>query len=488
MARAREIFEDFREEPARGDGVDVKIRVRKSINNLLEETVLPKLKERWHTEDDADAWRCALFAGIADDYLALHGGGEVLSLVKSLAGNSVASVSLQEFLEVTSAVHPLLPQTDHDALTRDFLRICYAKHPASDFALPSPIEGFKANMRGCVRALGWVRSIPYIEPTFIEKDFHAFPLPDGGVVQVVRDDGTGQKELDADRASRFGKAGTGVNDAGVFIWCHLSMKQVNSMPRHELMRELGIVFDPLEGVLQFTKVFAWDDVAIGKLKKAVGDRAIGPMKLSANALVVDRERSALVIQKKRDSDSKNPDLDKKDPYAIFGGGLQHTDPSQNNSYVVGDSGSMLRCVRREVMEEANLPLPLDRGAPFADVPAVLLFQTHPGFIQVCFLGWRVSPEDVDECFRLKIDRPRNTEGGPTRLYLTMHSPQAREYPGFTFAEQLTNWQERRTQWRPAALLGLYAWFRAGCPGISTDQASKLRKEMEDASRRSAQSR
>jgi 8-oxo-dGTP pyrophosphatase MutT (NUDIX family) len=477
MPTAPELFAQFRRPPPKKKGgQDLTIRLRDADEELIRKKLLARLKRRWSTEDDGEALRSALFTGLLEDYVLESSGAEVQTLVRSMSDGTDTRVTMPEFLGVAQPA-PAPPQwrkPDPDELTRTFLAVTYKKS-TGDFALPQPLKEFSANMQGTVRALACIRSVTPIEAPCI-PDTHPFVTKDGQVVRVVEPDGTGKVRLAKERRHRFmHPKSTGVNDVAGFIWCNLSMQQVCTMSGDELIKELGIAFDPLEGTMTFKGVLGWDDVAIEALKRKVRERkldVVGPLKLSANALIVDPERASLVIQKKRDDN-------KKDPYAVFGGGFQTGDTDKSDSYVVGDSGSIVRCVRREVYEESNLSLPLDKGAPFDRIPAMLLLQTHPGFIQVCFLGWRASSEEVEECLRLKRERGPNTEGGPRLLPMSIHSPLAREVGRFSVAEQLKNWHLNvKTQWRPAGLLAIYSWYRLGCPGATETQRDQLIREME----------
>jgi hypothetical protein len=358
---------------------------------------------------------------------------------------------------------------DPDKLTREFLNHCYES--GVGFRL-RPWGGLhEPNTKGVARALAWLQVPPEIVVSKeTNVDEHSFPMRDGTTIQLAEGP-TEVADLAARRAAHTtGKGGTGVNEYSPFVWCNYSVDELaaDSLTATEFIQEISSNYVPETGFIKLD-MFALDHVGInGLVEKAKARGVVGPLRLSANVLIADPDAGSVVVQQKRDKK-------KNYPRHTFGGAFMVADPKQEDSYLPSDGSDMVRCARREVLEESNIALPLSSRRPFRDIPALLLLQTDPPFLQTCFLGWQAPTAEIEHCFEFKSsesNRP-NEEGFALRIPLVQTKGRQLQSVAESFSEPA----EARKPWRPTGLLALYAWYRIGCPGIREEAKKRLEDEL-----------
>lgn len=422
---------------------------------------------------NADVLRAAVFAGLLDHIMAKHSNLATKTLVRHYddAARIDRLTPIDEFLGLVSGSAPVVkpinpPRIDPDQLTRYLRKYVYEIKDDDSFEL-EPWDGVHApNTIGTVRALGWLKTKPNVDkPKSVDVRTSEFKCEDGAILKVCDSDFE-FTELERERREQLEKShGTGVNEFAPFVWCQLPLETVYAQNDpagiHRFLDSFDATFDADGGKLVFRTIYALDDVAFRKLHdkaRAINPPVVGPIKLSANVLMTDPSSDSLIIQKKRDPK-------KFHPRHTFGGSLTAANPYQGNSYAVGDDGDFVRCARREILEESNVALALTSKKPYEDIPALLMFQSHPPFLNVTFLGWEVPIGETEE---IDVRGAGNDEGRPLRIPLTSADH------GYQSVQALFPFDDGLTEaWRPAGLLAMFAWYKIGCPGISIEGKTRL---------------
>ena len=278
-----------------------------SGSSLDPKGLVGELKMQWGESDNTAALRGALFAGSLDALMRLEKEApktETLVRYHDSAAGLDRLESMTDFLglpnaQATPAASCQVSDLLVDQMTQEFLRDCYDH--TCNYRLPtwrSPQH--EPNTVGVARALAWLHKPPEIE---ILKDTgidtHEFPMKTGTPIKLVESKAERARLKAARGKEKTGKGGTGVNEYSPFVWCNLSVDEIAS---HNFTA-LGFInqhaqqYSADDGSLKL-RMHALDHVGIKWLiKKAEARGVIGPLRLSANALIADPTAGSVVVQR-----------------------------------------------------------------------------------------------------------------------------------------------------------------------------------------------
>lgn len=150
--------------------------------------------------------------------------------------------------------------------------------------------------------------------------------------------------------------------------------------------------------------------------------------VSANAVILCRERKQLILHYRSEESSTYPLC-----YHTIGGGYMPPGIKSKD-----DLDSLENTLAREAEEEVRAKLTFDKKTPL-----LIMEELETGFIQVAFLGVNISAEQADHL----PDNPRPVEGKPAKIaFHDLHH--------FLL----------RSDWVPTGKAAVLAWLALGAPG------------------------